>query len=197
MNRWIAMIAAVAACLWPLPSALAQQTQALQQTAAPRQTARQALSQQAVKREPVELIVGQKIADAETVLRQHGKEAGFGKAFATVGGPADSEDLSFYLDEKRIFVALHFHKTTQQVYGITACFIPDPNPGRLYHTHFSAHKITLHPDGSYNIHFEKPSPPRPKPAAERPTRKIPTADGFREEPVFGGNGQVPANPNSR
>ena len=116
------------------------------------------------------------IADADAALRHHSKQPSIGKALATIGGPKDSEDLSFRLDEEHQFVVVHFQTTTQQVYGITVCFIPDGNPGRLYHTHFSVRKITLHPDGSFSIQFEKPTPPKPAAAAAPPVGK--QAPGF-------------------
>jgi hypothetical protein len=187
MSRWIALLVAVVVCVGFLPSALAQKSGVQQQIAVPQTKTPQQAVPRPVKLETVEISVGQKIADADAALRHHGKQASIGQAFQTSGGPQDSQDLSFYLDEKRTFVAVHFHKTTQQVYGITACVMPEGNPGRLHHTYFSVRQITLHPDGSYSIQFEKPVPP--KPAAERPQNVYPKS----EFPTNPGNGQVPPN----
>ena len=145
--RRIALIAAVISFTWSPPAAFAQK--GLPQATAPQQT----LPRPVVKLETVEIGVGQKIADADAALRHHGMQASIGQAFQTSGGPQDSQDLSFSL-EKRTFVAVHFHKTTQQVYAITACIMPEGNPGRINHTYFSVRKITLHPDGSYSLQFE-------------------------------------------
>jgi hypothetical protein len=169
MTRWIALVVLVVFA-WQLSVATAQKQAALQQTQ----------STQPVQRETAEIFTGQKIAEADAALRHHGIKGSFGQAFATTGGPQDSEDLKFYLDEESTFIAVHFHKTTQQIYGITACFKPSKEAGRLNHTYLGVRKITLHPDGSYAVHFEKPTPP--KPPAERPKSVYPTFRGTAPVP---------------
>lgn len=159
-----------------------------QQTTAPLQQSAQVTP--AVPLETAEIAPGQSMTDVTAILRQHGKTFhGPMFAFARVGGPQAEEidHIGFTLDAEHSAAAIFYEVRTQRVTGISINLKLSQKSPKSEQFFVSARKITLHPDGSYSIQFEKPTLPRP--AAERPQSVIPKS-GFPTNP---GNGQVPPN----
>jgi hypothetical protein len=173
------------------PQALPQRSQggktqsvySQQQTAAPQQQA--AVRPPTVPLETAEIAPGQSMTDVAAILRQHGKKFhGPMFSFARVGGPhaEETDHIGFTFDAEHTAAAIFYEVRTQKVTGIAINLKLSQSSPKGEQFFVSARKITLHPDGSYSIQFEKPVPPRP--AAERPKSVYPTNPG---------NGQVPPN----
>lgn len=129
-------------------------------------------------------MVGQRLAEVAAILRKQGKEQGGGFQMArNFEGAEEIKHISCVLDEQAI-AGIFYKAGTEQVTSLGVSFSHlGRMTGRADQIWVSVRKITFHPDGSYSLQFEKPTPP--KPAAERPKSVAPT---------FNGNNQVPANP---
>jgi hypothetical protein len=191
MMRWIAILAAVVVLVWPLPEALAQKASVYsqQQTLAPPQPLQQVAGQQAIKRETAEIAPGQSLDEVAAILRQHNKEFGeFWFSFARSGSSTGEEvsHIGVTLDAEHTAAAIFYDVRTKRVTSILINLKLTKSSPKAEQFWLSARKITLLPDESFSIHFEKPTPPRPP--AERPKNVYPT------NPQFRGNNQIPANP---
>lgn len=201
----IVLIATLLCGTLPLRSALAQKqsvgSQALrqqpaqsvysqQQTAAPLQKSAQVPRQPAAPLETAEIAPGQSLTDVAAILHLYGKKFhGPMFAFARVGGPhaEETDHIGFTFDAEHTAAAIFYEVRTQRVTHISINLKLSQDSPKSEQFFVSARKITLHPDGSYSIQFEKPVPP--KPAAERPQNVYPKSE-FLTNP---GNGQVPPN----
>jgi hypothetical protein len=186
----IVMIATLLCGALPLQSALAQKqsvgSQAIrhqptrsvfsqQQTAAPLQQSTQVTRQPAAPLETAEIVPGQSLADVTALLRQHNKEFGdLMFSFASVGGPHAEEisHIGVTFDAEHTAAAIFYEVRTQRVTHISINLKLSQTSPKSEQFFVSARKIALHPDGSYSIQFEKPTPP--KPAAEHPQSVYPT-----------------------
>ncbi len=128
------------------------------------------------------------MVDVVAIMQKNRKKQGGGFQFARNGeGAEEIKHIACVLDEQAI-AGIFYKAGTEQVTSLGVAFSHLNGPwGKADEIWVNIRKITLHPDGSYSLHFEKPTPP--KPAAERPQSVYPKS-AFPTNP---GNGQIPPN----
>ncbi len=140
MQRLIIICAVLLCGSFHLSSAVAQKGLAQQPAVPVRQTA--------------EIVPGQSLAEAKAILQHHKME--FGDRTYQTTGANEYKHISCTLNPEHSDACLTYRAGTDKIAGLSVCFRPQSQPGRLYHTWVNVRKITLHADGSYSLQFEPP-----------------------------------------
>ena len=131
---------------------------------------------QAVRSESRKTIeIGQTIADAQGILRDHRVDFSEG-GFALASTNDDESHFSCVLDKQNAYAAIFYSKSAKTVTGMSIVFFPTGNHAKSTEAWVPARSITLEDDGSYAVHFlppVKPQQKRPTPKSEVPRSSNP------------------------
>ena len=149
----IVLIATLLCGAWPVRGAIAQK-------GPQQQSARQ--QQVETVQESAAIVPGQRISDVQAILRTYGMELGGSFEFNRVGDGADElKHRTVKLDDEHVHAAIFYKVGDQRVTHISINLKPAKTSPKGAQFWLSARQVTLHPDGSYSIQFEKPTPPKP------------------------------------